>query len=431
MSRMQTLAQALQRMLSAVHIPVTQEWIGLDNAAERILACDIYSPQDVPAFDNSAMDGYAVRFADVADERRLKVVGQSLAGHPFDGDIAIGGCVRITTGAMVPAELDTVLMQETVTKRSDGHDEFIELQQRPKAGQHVRLRGSELQQGQLVLRKGQRLGPLHLGVLATLGIARVAVYPQLTVGVLSSGDEIKQAGTPLGVGDVYDSNRIVIKTILKRLGYQVVDYGWVADDPLHLTQVFQRAAGEVDALVTSGGVSVGDADHTRQVLESLGQMNFWQVAIKPGKPFAFGTLGACAFFGLPGNPVSAVMTLEQLVIPALAKRAGWVDALQVSSLHHPEAVQADLVGMTAAGTYPLISAKAQQPLRKKAGRMDFQRVNLSVVEQQAVIEPVGLDSSGMLTSLLYANAWTWLEQDRADVAVGQTVLVQLKSPWLW
>lgn len=431
MSKMQTLAQALQRMLSTIHAPMAEECLDLDEALDRILASDVYSPHDVPAFDNSAMDGYAVRFADVTNGGRYRVVGQSFAGHPFNGDIPAGCCVQITTGALVPAPLDSVLMQEAVSKQSDADGDYIEFTEQPDAGQHVRLRGSEIAQGQLVLKKGQRLGPLHLGVLATLGIARVAVYPQLTVGVLSSGDEIKQAATPLGLGDVYDSNRIVVKAILQRLGYQVVDYGWVPDDPQQLMDVFQRAASEVQALITSGGVSVGDADHTRHVLETLGQMNFWQVAIKPGKPFVYGRLGTCEFFGLPGNPVSAVMTLEQLVLPALAKRAGWVDALLVDSLSHSEAVSADAAGMTATACYPLVSATVQQPLRKKPGRMDFQRVKLSYQHQQAVVEPVGLDSSGMLTSLLHANAWTWLEQHRADVATGEAVWVQLKSPWLY
>lgn len=430
MSKMHSLAQALQHMLSAIHLPISHELMPLEEAAERILATDIVSPLAVPGFDNSAMDGYAFRFADLTSAGMFAVVGQSLAGHPFVGEIPTGGCIRITTGALVPADLDTVVMQETVTRHATAEGELIELLQRPQAGQHVRLQGSEIAQGQLVLHKGQRLGPLHLGVLATLGVARVAVYPQLKVGVLSSGDEIKQAGSPLQLGDVYDSNRIVVKTILKRLGYQVVDYGWVADDPVKLAQLFQQASSEVDALITSGGVSVGDADHTRTVLESLGQMNFWQVAIKPGKPFAFGTLGACSFFGLPGNPVSAVMTLEQLVLPALAKRAGWTAAPLVTAQQHPEALCSESVGMTPNQANLLVSATALQGLRKKAGRMDFQRVCLRYSNGQAVFEPVGLDSSGMLTSLLDANAWTWLEQARADVASGDTVLVQLKSPWL-
>lgn len=402
-----SLQQALDQLLEATAAPVRQEWVPLEQAAERILAQTVVSPMDIPTCNNSAMDGYALRFADVVDGAVFPVAGHCLAGHPWTEPVAEGACLRITTGAMVPDEFDTVIMQEFVERVTTADGEGIRLLERPQAGQHVRLQGSEIEQGQAVLAAGQALGPLQLGVLATLGIHRVCVYPQLKIGVLSTGDELKQPGQALAVGELYDSNRIVIQAVLRRLGYQLVDYGWVQDDPAKLSQVMQQAASEVDALITSGGVSVGDADHTRQVLESLGQINFWQVAIKPGKPFAFGHIGACLLFGLPGNPVSAVMTLEQLVLPALAKRAGW---------HWPSP--------------PLLQATAQQAFRKKAGRLDFQRVAIQHTEQGFQAEPVGLDSSGMLTSLMQADGWTWLEQARGDVVLGEQITVQLKSPWL-
>ncbi len=410
--KMQSLSSALSKLLEDIHEPSIVEWVTLDDAFERILANDVVSPIAIPTANNSAMDGYALRFADVSEDKPFKVVGQSLAGHPFLGTTETGTCIRITTGALVPDDFDTVIMQEDVSICNEQEEQAICLQKRPKAGQHVRLYGSEIEYGQTVLRQGERLGPLQLGLLATLGVAKVAVFPKLRVGVLSSGDELKQPGEQLTLGELYDSNRVVIKAVLMRLGYQVVDYGWVADDPFALRTIFNKASDEVDALITSGGVSVGDADHTRDVLESIGQMHFWQVAIKPGKPFAFGVLGNCLFFGLPGNPVSAVMTLEQLVLAGLSKRAGQSKSSFAVS-HHK-----------------VIPAIAKQPFRKKVGRLDFQRISVNITDSGAIAEPIGIDSSGMLTSLLNADGWTWLEQERGDVNVDEPIKIQLKSSWL-
>jgi molybdopterin molybdotransferase len=410
--KMQSLSEALSKMLKDIPDPTFVEWVSLDAAFERILAEDVISPLAIPTVNNSAMDGYAIRFADVSENNLFKIVGQSLAGHPFLAAAEEGSCIRVTTGALVPDDFDTVVMQEDVTILNQQEGQLICLQNRPKAGQHVRLCGSEIEHGQTVLKQGDRLGPLQLGLLATLGVANVAVYKQLRVGVLSSGDELKQPGEQLTLGELYDSNRVVIKAVLMRLGYQVVDYGWVADEPVKLRQLFDKASSEVDALITSGGVSVGDADHTRAVLESIGQMHFWQVAIKPGKPFAFGVLGNCLFFGLPGNPVSAVITLEQLVLAGLAKRAGQSKASFVASQHK------------------VIPASAKQPFRKKMGRLDFQRISVNVTVDGVTAEPVGLDSSGMLTSLLNADGWTWLEQDRGNINTDDPIHIQLKSSWL-
>ncbi len=410
---MQSLTMALSAMLSEIPSPSTVEWVALENAAERILADDVVSPMCVPTINNAAMDGYALRFSDIGCHSEHPIVGQSFAGHPFVGSADVGACIRVTTGALVPDEFDTVVMQEDVIILNQDINPAISLQIMPKAGQHVRLLGSEIDDGQRVLTRGTKLGPLHLGLLATLGIAKVAVYPTLKVGVLSSGDELKQPGETLVLGELYDSNRIVIKSILTRLGYQVIDYGWVADDPVQLKNLFDNAAREVDALITSGGVSVGAADHTRSVLESIGQMHFWQVAIKPGKPFAFGRLKECLFFGLPGNPVSAVMTLEQLVVAGLAKRAG----------QSPHDVML--------GQGKIMPAVAKKSLSKKTGRLDFQRVAVEFTVDGCHAEPIGLDSSGMLTSLLHADGWTLLEQERGNIDTGEHIQVQLKSPWLF
>ena len=414
------LSEAQERLLAVIRsrMQLTATTVSIFSALDRTLAADVFSPIAVPTATNSAMDGYALRFADVmlSTQQRWQIVGQSLAGHPFEGEIPTGACIRITTGAVVPADLDTVVMQED-TQSVELDTASLVIKRRPIAGQHIRLCGSELEVGQLVLQQGTVLGPLQLGLLATLGIAQVSVYQQVRVGVLSSGDELKQPGESLSDGDLFDSNRIMLLSVLKRFGCDVVDLGWVKDDPEALRSLLQTAANKVDVIVSSGGVSVGDADYTRQVLSELGEMDFWQVAIKPGKPFAFGWLNRADrechdkippvwLFGLPGNPVSAAVTCEQLLIPALQLLSG-------------QQVQKPV----------LWPAKTVQGLRKKPGRLDMQRVNLQVTVDGIKAESVGTDSSGMLSSMMHADALTWLEQQRSDVAPGEEIWVQPKSCW--
>ena len=414
------LSEAQERLLTVIRsrMQLTAATVSIFSALDRTLAADVFSPIAVPTATNSAMDGYALRFADVmlSTQQCWQIVGQSLAGHPFEGEIPAGACIRITTGAVVPADLDTVVMQEDTQWAGDDETALF-IKRRPIAGQHIRLCGSELEIGQLVLQQGSVLGPLQLGLLATLGIAQVSVYQQVRVGVLSSGDELKQPGEVLQDGDLFDSNRLMLLSVLKRFGCEVVDLGWVRDDPQALRSMLQKAADSVDVIVSSGGVSVGDADYTRQVLSELGQMDFWQVAIKPGKPFAFGWLNRADsechdkippvwLFGLPGNPVSAAVTCEQLLIPALQLLSG-------QQVKRPV----------------LWPAKVVQGLRKKPGRLDMQRVCLQVTADGIKAESVGTDSSGMLSSMMFADALTWLEQQRSDVAPGEDIWVQPKSCW--
>ncbi len=402
--------QALMQLLEAVscQLPILRQ--PLATALGRVLAEDVYSPLQIPAFNNAAMDGYALRFADLAQFEHLDVQGQSLAGHPYHGPLPAGSCIRIMTGARLPDDLDTVVMQETVTLSGSGK---IQIQTQVKAGQHVRLAGSEIASNSLVLGAGQRLGPLQIGLAATLGYATLPVYRQLKVGVISTGDELVAPGLPLADGQIYDSNRYVLCAMLQRLDVELVDLGWVADDPKLLSAAFSQAALEMDVLVTSGGVSVGDADYTRQVLEDLGEVNFWQVAIKPGKPFAFGRLGQCWFFGLPGNPVSAVLTLDQLAQPALRKLAG----------EH-------LAAMPNMDQLPYLQAEAAAAFMKKPGRLDFQRATVQQFDGKLLVQPVGQDSSGMLSSLTMANCLAVLEQPRANIAPGERVQIQLLSSLL-
>lgn len=415
--KMMPLQQAGEQLLQtiAAQHSLQDEEVLLTDAAERVLAADVMAPLPVPRQTNSAMDGYAIRFADITQasadawqQQWFAVAGSSLAGHAFSGDVAPAAAIRITTGAWLPAGCDTVVMQEWVEKSPDG--QAIRLKKMPACGDYLRRQGEELAQGQLVLRKGTLLGPLQLGLLATLGIAACRVYRKIRVAVISTGDELQQPGMPLANGQLYDSNRIVLLTVLARLGCTVTDGGWVADQPQLLQQRLVQLAASHDAIISSGGVSVGDSDFTRQVLAELGSVHFWQVAIKPGKPFAFGSIQVaqqpCWFFGLPGNPVSAAVTCEQLVIPGL-------HLLQGRLAEAPN----------------LWPARAAGPLRKVPGRLDMQRVHIAVQDDGLQVTAAGIDSSAMLTSLLEADGLVWLEQERGNVAAGEPVLVQAKSRW--
>ncbi|MEG0006718.1 MAG: molybdopterin molybdotransferase MoeA [Aeromonas sp.] len=391
------LGDALQGMLDQLACCCDTEQLPLPLALDRILAQDIASPLSVPPFDNSAMDGYAVRLADLAAGTPLKVAGKAFAGQPYAGEWPAGHCIRIMTGAPVPAGTEAVVMQE----ETELEGELVRFLNQPRAGQNIRRRGEDMAEGSQVLASGLRLTPRELPLLASLGIANVTVRRPLKVAIFSTGDELKPVGTPLAHGDIYDSNRYGVKAMLARLGIDCLDLGIIPDDPAQLRAAFVQADREADALITTGGVSVGEADFTKQLLEELGEIGFWKLAIKPGKPFAFGRLPNAWFFGLPGNPVSAMVTFDQLVRPALAKLAGqtWVPPLRISAL-------------------------AGESLRKAPGRLDFQRGILSQGPNGLEVRSTGSQDSGVFSSLSKANCYIVLEQARGKVAAGETVTVE-------
>ena len=377
------------------------EAVPVREALGRVLAADVVSKVNVPSHTNSAMDGYALRAADLFPdaETRLDVVGVAAAGRPFDGVVAAGQCTRILTGAPLPEGADTVVMQERVTRADD--IAIVAPGQTP--GQHVRQAGEDIARGDVALAAGALLMPAELGMLASVGASQVSVCRRPRVAFFSTGDELRSVGEPLETGQIYDSNRYTIHGMLTRIGVETIDMGVVRDDPADIESAFARAAAEADAVVTSGGVSVGDADYVKNMLEKTGSVGFWKVAIKPGRPLAFGRIGDALFFGLPGNPVSAMVTFYQLVQPALRAMAG---------------MPGNALPLT-------VTAVCGEALRKKPGRREFQRGVLTTDRDgRLVVRRAGHQGSGVLSSMSAANCFIVLPEDSGPVSAGDVVTVQ-------
>ncbi|MEQ3657801.1 MAG: gephyrin-like molybdotransferase Glp [Glaciecola sp.] len=369
----------------------------LKDSLDRVLAIDIVSPINVPAYDNSAMDGYALRYQDLAHSNTLHQVGKSFAGKPFDGELDAGECVRIMTGAEIPIGADTVVMQEN-TSADNLKITFIE---EVSKGSAIRPAGGDISKDSVVLKAGKQISAIDIGLLASLGIASVSVYRQLKVAVFSTGDELLMPGQPSQPGRIFDSNRPMLVAMLQRIGAQVIDMGVIGDDPNLIRQAFDLADQQADCVVTSGGVSVGEADYTRDILQEIGQVDFWKLAIKPGKPLAFGRLPNSIFFGLPGNPVSAAVTFDQIAGLALKRLAG-------------SEVQPEL----------LVPALATKVFKKKPGRTDYQRAYCFKDEDGTLcVETNRTQSSGVLSGFASSNCYAVLENKRGRVEVGETVSV--------
>ncbi|REL30507.1 molybdopterin molybdotransferase MoeA [Thalassotalea euphylliae] len=391
--------QAKTLILENVPTHNDSEEIPIEQAIGRVLASQMLSPVNVPPHDNSAMDGYAFAQASVEHTSRLRLVGKAFAGAPFKGQVGAGECVRIMTGAKLPLGCDTVEMQENV----EAQDDQLVLQQATKHGQHVRATGEDIQQQQVLMNKGHQLTSADIGTLASIGIASVAVVKPLTIALIATGDELKQPGEVLTEGDIFESNRFFLSAMLTKLPVKVIDFGVIADDKEQLRAAFNQANQQADVVISSGGVSVGEADYTKLILEELGQVGFWKIAMKPGKPFAFGKLANSTFFGLPGNPVSALVTFYQLVVPAL---------YQMMAAKMPPRVK-----------LPAVTTSA---LRKAPGRMDFQRAVWQLnSEGQLEVTSTGSQGSGILTSIAKANCFILLPQDQGRVEQGGTVMIEL------
>lgn len=392
-------SQALETMLAAI-TPITDiENTTLSEGLGRVLSLDITSPINVPPHNNSAMDGYAFAQASLAKQSRLRLVGRSMAGQPYQGVCAEGECIRIMTGAKMPEGCDTVEMQENC-QVVDENVKFLEPRTK---GDHVRCAGEDINQGQVVFQKGRRLSAIDIGVLASLGINEVQVFRRLNIALIATGDELKSLGQPLGDGDIYESNSYALTGMLKNLNVNVIDFGVIVDDENAIREAFIEADKQADAVISSGGVSVGDADYTKLVLEQLGEIAFWKIAMKPGKPFAFGKLPNSLFFGLPGNPVSAMVTADLLAMPALMKLQNCQPSPTIT-----------------------LKAKTLTELRKSPGRMDFQRGILSYDHDGALmVKSTGSQGSGILTSIASANCYIVLPAEQGRVPAGEIVDVRL------
>lgn len=395
---------ALDNMLSQVS-PVTETLtLPIDQALNYVLAQDITSPLNVPPHDNSAMDGYAFALESLAANKTLTLVGRSMAGAPFQGQCNAGECIRIMTGAKMPSCCDTVEMQENVTTA----DDQITFLQEKRLGSNVRNAGEDIKLDQQVLLAGHQLTAVDIGVLASLGVADVLVYRKLKVALIATGDELKLPGQALRPGDIYESNSFVLSAMLQNLHVEVIDFGIIQDDFEAIKAAFVSADKQADAVISSGGVSVGDADYTKTVLDELGEIGFWKIAMKPGKPFAFGKLTNSVFFGLPGNPVSALVTFHQLALIALTKMQ---NAQKIKRTH--------------------LTVKCTSDLRKSPGRMDFQRGVLSVNDAgENVVTSTGMQGSGILSSLAKANCFIILPSEQGKVSAGELVNIQLFDHFL-
>ncbi|HEX8887159.1 MAG TPA: gephyrin-like molybdotransferase Glp [Noviherbaspirillum sp.] len=381
------------------------EKVAIRSALDRVLAADIISPINVPAHDNSAMDGFAFSGAELSGDAplSLSVVGTSYAGRAYDGPVGVGECVRIMTGAVMPEGCDTVVPQE-FTSQSDTSSVMLPPNV-VRPGDNRRLAGEDLAAGQPALARGKILRPADLGLLASLGVAEVPVQRRLRVAFFSTGDELRSIGEPLDEGCVYDSNRYTLYGMLRRLGCDIIDMGVVADDPAALEAAFRSACENADAIITSGGVSVGAADYTKQMMAQLGDVTFWKIGMRPGRPMAFGKIhsaGHSAYlFGLPGNPVAVMVTFYFFAREALLHMMG----AQVPPL-------------------PLFAVRSQGAIRKKPGRTEYQRGILSVAaDGSREVRITGAQGSGILRSMSEANCMVVLGHEQGNVQAGDMVEV--------
>ena len=396
--------QFIKQFLSPV---VETETLAIRESLGRVLAKNILSPANVPNYDNSAMDGYAFNANDLQQDKPtiLKMIGTVLAGNAFTGKLASGECVRIMTGGMLPEGADTVIMQERVKVESNS----ITFTETPKRGMNVRYAGEDLQLGQTVLTLGHMMRAADLGLIASLGIAEVTVYRKLKVAFFSTGDELASVGKPLQTGQVYDSNRYTLFGMLSRLGLEVIDLGAIPDDPDLLETTLLAASGQADVVITSGGVSVGEADYMKLLLAKHGQVVFWKIAMKPGRPLAYGkiqgdNLKTAHYFGLPGNPVAVMVTFYQFVREAMLV----------------------LMGQPNPAPLPMFNVMCTEPIKKMTGRTEFQRgILFADTDGSWKVKPTGAQGSAILSSMSLANCFIVLSDAVGNLDAGATVQVQV------
>ena len=402
-----TVTEARHRILAKITPVSATEKSALYQGINRVLAQDIISSINVPGHTNSAMDGYALSADDLPQTapHQYSVIGTAYAGRPFDGQCHAGQCIRIMTGAAMPAGTDTVVMQEHVDKASEteiriapGHNKY----------QNVRQAGEDIAENSIVLKQGHTIQAADLGVMASIGIGEITVYKRPRIAFFSTGDELRPVGDTLGTGDIYDSNRYSLHGMLSQLNVETVDLGIVKDNLEDLREAFISASSTADLVITTGGVSVGEADYVKQIVEEMGEIHFWKIAMKPGRPITFGQLGNAAYFGLPGNPVSVMTTFYQFALPAIQRLSG-------------QAARSPLT----------IRVICTSDLRKRAGRFECQRGILSYNESgQLTVCATGKQGSGILTSMSRANCLILLDDKCDGIEAGDSVTVQPFSTFL-
>ena len=389
------IKQFLSPVMEAEILPI-RETIG------RILATDISSPANVPNYDNSAMDGYAFNAEAIHMETptALIIIGTVFAGKSFDHKVQRGECVRIMTGGMMPSGTDTVIMQESVKLEGDN----ITFTVAPKGKVNVRYAGEDLKLGQTVLTAGHMMRAADLGLMASLGIGQVRVYRKLKVAFFSTGDELAGVGEAIKIGQVYDSNRYTLYGMLNDIGVTVIDMGAIADKPELLEQTLLAASKQADVVITSGGVSVGEADYMKLLLAKHGQVVFWKIAMKPGRPLAYGKIGNAHYFGLPGNPVAVMVTFYQFVREAMLV----------------------LMGQPNPAALPIFNVICTEKIKKKTGRTEFQRgILFSDPDGTWKVKPTGAQGSAILSSMSLANCFIVLDETVANLEAGEVVQVQV------
>ena len=391
--------EARERILALVTPVIGTERVPLPVALDRVLARDLISPIDVPAFDNSAMDGYALRHADLESGEPLTVVGRALAGTPWEGEVATGQAVRIMTGAVLPKGADTVVMQEQVTE-AEGR---IRIEGEHRLGENVRRAGEDIRRGEPVLAAGRRLNVADIGILASIGIDEVPVRRRVRVAFFSTGDELVPPGRPLAPGQIHDSNRHVLRAALQRMGLELLDLGIVPDTREATEQTLTEAVEMADAIVTSGGVSVGEADYVKETVERMGELDLWRIRMKPGKPLAVGRIDRTLFFGLPGNPVSTLVTFLQFVRPALEALAG-----------------------TRPRPLPRLRVPLAEGIRRSPGRLEYMRGRLEPgPDGTLAVRRTGAQGSHVMTSFRDADCFIVVPPEADRIPAGTKVTVEL------
>jgi molybdopterin molybdotransferase len=396
-----SVADARARILADVPVVRDVENVAVRESLGRVAAQDIVSPIDVPTHTNSAVDGYALARDELPKEgaREFRIVGSALAGRPYVGAVARGDCVQIMTGAAMPSGTDAVVLREQAAVRGD----TATIQYEADRARNVRKAGEDIAKGEIALPAGKEIMAAELGMLASLGFREVPVYRRARVAFFSTGDELRPVGEELEAGQIYDSNRYTLFGLLTRLGVEIRDLGVVVDKPDDVRAAFTEAAASADAVITTGGVSVGDADYVKEIVEALGTIRFWQVAMRPGRPFVFGKLGDAAFFGLPGNPVAVMVTFYQFVQPALRR----------------------IMGDPSPGLPPTFRARSLSPLRTRVGRTEFIRGILGRDDNgELTVRSTGSQGSGILSSMSVGDCFIVLPPELGDSEPGVMVDVQ-------